>query len=341
MPPLASNGRLDTTAGVTSFNSPVHPQKQSPRLEVEQFGSTEWATEPITLSESIFRHSGWVMRRSRLFAALKRTGTRHRRLQAFADCGSCSTCEQTKDEVRVRGSSCRHPLCEPCRQERAAKIRDALHFLCIDKEVRFLTLTLRHSKTPLADQIDRLYRSFSAFRRRKSWTTNVRGGAAFLEVKISDRDGLWHPHLHILLEGRWWDTREISDEWHAVTGDSTVVDITRPRAIDDVCRYCVGYCVKTVHPSVWNDDATLDEAIVSLAGRRMCLTFGTWRGTPLEPKEKDDRVWVTLGRLETVLQRAADGIAACVRWVEAASRRYPQLELCILPPTPPPEPWTP
>jgi hypothetical protein len=339
----ANSAEPTPTPGVAplQFSSQVHPQKQSPHLRVVAIGSSEWATESITLAESIFRHSGWAERRSRLFESLKRTGTRHRRLESFADCGSCSTCEQTRDEVRVRGSSCHHALCEPCRQERAAKIRSSLHALCLGRTVRFLTLTLRHSPTPLSDQIDRLYQSFGTLRRRKSWTSNCVGGAAFLEVKLSAKDGRWHPHLHILLEGQWWDAREISREWHAVTGDSSIIDITRPRVIEDVCRYAVGYCTKTVDASIWLIPDKLDECVCALRGRRMCLTFGTWRGTPLEPDETDDRVWITLGRLEDVLRRAADGVEACVRWVEAAARRYPNLWNCPLTPTPAAEEWTP
>ena len=200
-----------------------------------------------------------------------------------------------------------------------------MYTLCVDKEIRFLTLTLKHSNTPLKDQIDRLLRSFLVLRRRSEWKQNVRGGAAFLEVKVSDKDGLWHPHLHILIEGRWWDTKEISKAWHAVTGDSTIVDITRPRVIEDVCAYAVGYCTKTVHPSVFHDASRLDEAVASLRGRRMCTTFGTWRGTELEPTESDTRVWLCLGRLETVIRRAQDGVRACVEWLDAAVRRYPSL----------------
>jgi len=193
------------------------------------------------------------------------------------------------NEIRIRGSGCRHRMCEPCLQDRAAKIRSALLPLCADKDIRFLTLTLRHSKTPLRDQIDRLYRSFSLLRRRSEFKTHVSGGAAFLEIKVSDKDGLWHPHLHCLVEGTWWDAKDVSAAWHAVTGDSYVVDITRPRVIEDCARYCVGYCTKSIHPSVFRSPDLLDEAQVSLRGRRLCTTFGTWRGTPLEPTEKDDR----------------------------------------------------
>lgn len=319
------------------FSSQVHPQKQSPHLEVEAIGSIDYATQPITLNESLFRHSGWTPRRLRLFEALRRTGTRHRVLERFADCGACSTCEQTADEVRVRGSSCHHALCEPCRQERAAKIRSALHVLCLDKNIRFMTLTLRHSDTPLCDQIDRLYRSFSVLRRRAAWKQNCWGGAAFLEIKISEKDGLWHPHLHVLVEGQFWDVFEISREWHAVTGDSSIVDYTKPRVIEDVCRYAVGYCTKSIHASCWKTDESLDQAIIALKGRRMCLTFGSWRGTPLEPDEKDDRVWVTLGSIDTVLKRARDGVEACIQWLDAAQRRYPLLALLRLPDAPPPD----
>lgn len=312
-------------------SSQVHPQKQSHLLRVESYSSSEWATEPITLNESIFRHSGWSHRRRLVFDSLRRTGVGHRRLEAFCDCGAITTCEATHNEVRVCGSSCRHPLCEPCRQERAAKIRANLYVLCIDKEIRFLTLTLRHSDTALTAQLDRLYRSFSLLRRRKEWAQNVKGGAAFCEVKISERDGLYHPHLHILIEGQWWEHKEISRLWHEITGDSTVVDITRPRVIEDVCAYAVGYCTKSIHSSCFTDPDRLDEVQVSLRGRRMCLTFGEWRGQPLEATEKDERVWVSLGRLDTVIKRASEGVKACREWLEAAVRRYPSISQLVHP----------
>lgn len=328
-----SSAEQTPTGGVPPLliSSQVHPQKQSPHLQVEVYGPADWATESITLAESIFRHTGWASRRCTLFAALKRTGTPHRRLESFANCGACSTCEQTADDVRVRGSSCHHALCEPCRQERSAKIRSSLHLLCLGRTIRFLTLTLKHNDTPLCDQIDRLYRSFSVLRRRKSWKEHCVGGAAFLDLKISEKDDRWHPHLHVLVEGEWWDVKEISSEWLAVTGDSSIVDITRPRVIEDVCRYAVGYCTKTIDAAIWLRPDRLDEAIVALKGRRMCLTFGTWRGTPLEPDEPDDRVWVTLGRLEDVLKRAADGVEACVNWLARAAGKYSAIWQLSLP----------
>jgi hypothetical protein len=139
----------------------------------------------------------------------------------------------------------------------------------------------------------------------------------------------------VLLEGQWWDTKEISREWLAVTGDSSIVDITRPRVIEDVCRYAVGYCTKTVDAGIWLIPDKLDECVCALRGRRMCLTFGTWRGTPLEPDEPDTRVWVTLGRLDTVLERAADGVAACVEWLARAAGKYSSVWQLTLPPRPP------
>jgi hypothetical protein len=38
-------------------------------------------------------------------------------------------------------------------------------------------------------------------------------------------DGMWHPHLHVIAEGRFLDKHALSAAWHHATGDSFVVDI--------------------------------------------------------------------------------------------------------------------
>lgn len=101
-----------------------------------------------------------------------------------------------------------------------------------------------------------------------------------------DRHGGWHVHLHVLIVGRFWAQREISSEWLAVTGDSSVVDIRalpRERAVN----YAAKYVGKGIDSGVEQKPEAFVEAIKALKGRRMLIVFGEWMGKLSEEIDDD------------------------------------------------------
>jgi len=203
-----------------------------------------------------------------------------------------------------------------------------------NREVRFVTLTLRHSRTPLEDQLDRLYRSFNVLRRRKFWLAHVDGGAAFCETKVSEKDGLWHPHLHLVVVGSYMDQRTLSQEWLAVTGDSSVVDISRVRDEKTVGFYITKYVSKPLDSSLFTDESLLQEAIVALSGRRLCMTFGSWRGTPLVEVEHGEEQWTRLGSTVELREGLAINWPESVATVARILAVKPEWATLFFPPTP-------
>lgn len=185
-----------------------------------------------------------------------------------------------------------------------------------------MTLTLRHSQTPLRDQIARVYRSLTNFRRRQSWKEHVDGGVAFLELKVSEKTGMWHVHLHLLFEGKFWDQREISHEWHCVTGDSSIVHIGRHGDKDSMAHYVTKYVTKPADSSVYADNQKLDELVVSLRGVRLALPFGSWRHLKLSEKPKCDVKWISINSVDYLRSLARDGDKDAIRWLEAAARKW-------------------
>jgi hypothetical protein len=182
----------------------------------------------------------------------------------------------------------------------------ALLAACQDKTgLRFVTLTLRHRRAPLADVLRRLRECFALLRRRKWWAERVRGGVAILEVKLS-KHGLWHPHLHIITEGKFLPQQELAAQWLAVTGDSSVVDV---RAIDagpngshQISKYVTKYVTKPCCSGVESDPELLDEFVLAMKGQRQYDRFGTWRKVDLDaedPTSPND--WETVGGLESLL----------------------------------------
>lgn len=285
--------------------------------------------------ESAFRHSGWAPQRRAVYDALMRTGQSNRRLQAFADCGGSLWLHSDGGELALTCNHCHDRLCVPCQAGRRAALVERLCVRCaeVEQRVRFVTLTLKCQPVPLVDQLDRLTASFRRLRQRKWWISRVVGGAAFLEVKLGRDSHQWHVHLHILCEGTFLDQRELSAEWHAVTGDSYITDV---RALVDArsrAGYVAKYATKPLDGSVVNSPVHLDEAVVGLRGRRLFQCFGTW--SALLPD--DDAAPCTLtpiGNLSGLHADALRGDATARRWMEAALRKWPTLaDAFPLPPT--------
>lgn len=328
--------------GDTLTSSSVHPLETNPHLpagtHLRSSGDVnpDFAVQPITTAESAFRHSGWAVLRLRTHDALKRCNTNAARLDRFCNCGSAAFLYKSADgtDIAIRSNKCHDRWCLACQRERAATITQALLQVMSARTCRFATLTLRHSRTSLADQIDRLYRSFVALRRRKWWGQHVTGGGYFLEIKTG-RDGLWHPHLHLILEGRYLPQRELSTEWHAVTGDSSITDVRQIHEDAEAAGYVTKYVTKPASSDVYSHPDRLDEMICALRGRRVCGTFGTWRGISLEPDSLADVEWIPVGSLDTLRSRAREGDAEAIRWMEAAARKWP-LFASLFTSTPPP-----
>jgi hypothetical protein len=172
---------------------------------------------------------------------------------------------------------------------------------------------LRKSNRPLDQVIDRLYRSFNNLRRRPQWEAHIAGGAAMLEVKRTPHTPTtpWHVHLHCVVSLRsFWPQKAISELWHDVTGDSYIVDIRAIRNPTDLGRYVAKYAAKGSGADIAADPADFATFIMATKARRLCLTFGNWRGIRLnEPLADCEQIddWQLLCTLNDLLARAALG----------------------------------
>lgn len=268
-----------------------------------------------------FRHSGWKGDRRRVYNALRRTGQPVNRRFDFANCGRYAYVYQSVDEpdvYTIRGSTCHDRFCLPCGKERSRIIAHNVLDKLEHEQGRFLTLTLKSSTEPLADLLTKLTTNFAALRRTNLWKNKVTGGVAFLEVKWVEKTQRWHPHLHCLLQGRYIPRNNLSKTWHKVTGTSYIVDIRLASDNAYVTHYITKYASKPLDHSVTMQPDRLDELIVALKGKRLCMTFGTWRGYKLtEPPETGK--WTSLGLLSAIIERAREGSTADAEVLAALS----------------------
>lgn len=276
----------------------------------ERFHRTPHPLESADRS-TIFRHTGWAHDRTRVYDALHRTGQSCARIHDFRECGKYAYVFQSVEDPDVYtlgGSTCHDRFCLPCGRERSRVIAGNVKLKLEGKKARFLTLTLRSTTEPLAELLAKLTRDFTSLRRTKLWRKRVTGGVAFLEVKWKENTQRWHVHLHALLQGRYVPREEISKTWLKITGTSEVIDIRIVENEAHCTHYICKYASKPLDKTVVVEPLRLDEAIVALKGKRLCMTFGSWRGYKLtEPPESG--TWVQLGTLEEIITRAEDGDA--------------------------------
>jgi hypothetical protein len=176
-----------------------------------------------------------------------------------------------------------------------------------ERQHRFITLTLQHSDTPLADQIKHLYHSFSRLRAMKCWTSTQRGGSCSLEVKWKFENRRWHPHLHIISHGTYLDKHDLSNAWKKATGGSYIVDIRVLKDAKEAAFYVGKYVSKGTNAEVWSDPDANQEWITATKGLRTCLTWGDWRGIRLTAKRPWPADATPVGTYDQILNAARRG----------------------------------
>lgn len=264
-----------------------------------------------TAQEEAFRHSGWRGKRARVRSVLVGTGLNEFARMRFDACGSEMRVEWSEklQRHRVTANYCKCRHCEPCMRARSTKVRVNLIKKLKDSpdlKYRLATFTIKHSDSPLADQLKKLYTSFSKLRQTKLWKESQRGGASICEVKLG-HDRKWHPHLHVICEGNWIDQRRLADAWKAITTDSHVVDVRILSRAQDAANYLCKYVTKGCSDNVWHDRDRAQEWVLASKSLRICGTFGTWRGYALTEVEATADDWSAVCSMTSLYARAAAG----------------------------------
>lgn len=232
----------------------------------------------------VFRHSGWLSDRRRVYRALYDVYGPNKRVERFAHCGANAwviRSEDQPDRYAVVSDHCRDRFCRPCAAFRGHTIANNVAAFLGRRQYRFLTLTIKTTDLTLKQAVEKLYRSFACLRRSKLWGQKVLGGCAVCEVKPKTGTTGWHPHFHAIIEGKYIPLKPLRKLWYEITGDSYIVDIAYGTDPEAAARYVSKYITKPFDDGTTREPRRLREAIVALAGRRLVTTFGTWRGERL------------------------------------------------------------
>jgi hypothetical protein len=288
-------------------------------IGVEHLPSSEPDPLDAHSPTATFRHSGWAHDRRRVYDSFRRTAQTSNRLRDFRECGKHAFILQSVDspeQYLIGGSTCHDRFCLPCARERSRVIATNVIHQLEKEQARFMTLTLKSASEPLANLLSKLTADFTALRRSKLWRNKVTGGVAFIEVKWKQQTQRWHPHLHCLVQGRYVPQAELSKLWLKITGTSKIVDIRFARDSRGVTHYVTKYASKPFDHTVLMEPNRLDEAVLALKGKRLCLTFGKWRGLKLTERVDAER-WLNLGSLTEFIDRAEAGDQAAATILRA------------------------
>lgn len=271
-----------------------------------------------------------------VYAAIDERDGSHR-TQVYNTCRTSAWFVRNKisREIRIASSRCSQRWCPLCiKTKRYIIIQSVKPFLKQSKKPKFITLTLKHSDSPLSHQIDSLYGFFRKLRKRPYWKHRIDGGVWFFQITKSKTDGLFHPHLHILCDGKYVPQVELSAIWSEITHGSYIVDIRKVRdpkkAADYVARYASAPCRLL---SMGLESAI--EVVDAMHGRRICGTFGTGKMIQLAPKKcPDSDDWEFMAGVGEVLYKRNSS-----DWHSMVWRSYIADEPCYACPDQPPDGW--
>lgn len=208
-------------------------------------------------------------------------------------------------EIKVASSRCNLRWCPLCQKTKEfIMVNSITEWLKGAKKPKFITLTLSSSDDSLSNQVDKLYKYFRAIRLTKLWKAKIKGGVWFFQITQNEKSKQWHPHLHIIADGLYFDQKDLSNLWAKISNGSTIVDIRAVKDQRKAAKYVARYATAPCNIS----DLSMDDGIEvfeALESRRICGTFGTGRKIKLSPeKPKDKESWEFLGYYSEIVSKA-------------------------------------
>lgn len=220
---------------------------------------------------------------------------------ALSDCGNYAVFRDyfTIGQTRLaQFCTCKkHLICPLCAIRRGAKalrvyLAKVQALMASDALLRpyMVTLTTKNGEN-LEERFKHLYGCLRAYHKRrkgKGQHGEVRkASAAVWSYEVTNKSKGWHPHVHaIWLCHEAPDPFKLSEEWHALTGDSFIVDVRSVNMSDPIGGFCEVFKYALKFSDLSNHDRLT--AFRTLRGKRLQDSFGDLRGLDIEPADSDD-----------------------------------------------------
>lgn len=262
-------------------------------------GAPNQFTVHLDTPEQVLRFQGCQPERSFWLEHLPNIEPDSFKVRRFQQCGAHSWVSQDLETglLFLRGEACKLRICPICRRviqrRSAARVLDFME-QHEDQKWQFHTFTLKHSRAPLSNQLNRLVKCFRRLRQRAIWKKNVALGYAVIEVTFHPADSLspsgrlrehseWHPHLHVVAGTEWIDWGLLRKAWFSVTGDSDNIDCSLVQSARHAAHYVSKYIGKPPDLSLRSDPRAAADYYRALQHRRLLMPFGATARHRLPP----------------------------------------------------------
>lgn len=239
----------------------------------------------------------------------------------YADCCAHALVSRHKStlKLRIQYETCGSRFCPNCayRYRRDLSERIIKRIGIVKPKVwRFLTLTIKSTDEPLANQLDNLRNSFRRLRQTVLWLSTQLLGYAVIEITFNNKTQRWHPHLHVLTRGIYINQKKLAAQWAASSRGSMIVDVRMIKNGRHAVHYICKYLGKA--PDIATSQEPVErmiEYIDALRNRKMVIGYGVSmlsesRDLPTEISTTDLQ-WQPLMSLKNLLTRADEGDAIC------------------------------
>lgn len=210
------------------------------------------------------------------------------RLARWFNCGSNAWVlrDDSDGHLSIKAATCHLRVCPVCRLRYAAAARDRISWAIRntpDHSWQLITLTLKHSSAPLAQQLGNLRACFRRLRARSTWKNAVHGGFATIEVTWSEKTACWHPHLHVLAHTRFIDWKALRADWTAVTSGSHIIDAQRLHTAAYAVSYITSYLGKPPKLDTLPSDHYAADYYAAIQRSKWLISFGKLPKRPPTP----------------------------------------------------------
>ncbi len=217
-------------------------------------------------------------------------------------------------ELRIRSNACHLRWCPLCAASKSSHQKKAVMVWARTcSGLKLMTLTLKHTAAPLTHQIKNLYRCFALFRKDKAIAKLIRGAVWFIQIKLSEKDNRWHPHVHLIIDSDYIPHNQLVTIWRRITITSKIVDIRAVWNPAYAAAYVGRYAARPASLNLLRREERVELAL-ALRGRRLAGTWGTARVVKLTaPKRTDKADWHPLGTWEAIMaNKSTDPVSRAI-----------------------------
>ena len=153
----------------------------------------------------------------------------------------------SRGKHRVHVKRCGLLVCPTCGPREATKMASRVTQWIGDVKPhawRMYTISLPSAGSCLMEQIEQLRKAFRRLRQSQVWAETQLYGISVCEVAYNKTADTWHPHLHILMRGKWAPIAAMRTAWWKACGVNARIHVREVDSNKSAAHYVSKYLGK-------------------------------------------------------------------------------------------------